>query len=37
MTSASWPDVSRTAGIMGWIPSAKGRCRSATGYLICKA
>ena len=33
MTSSISPDVSRNSGMVGWIPSAKGRCRSATPYL----
>jgi hypothetical protein len=33
MTSSISPDVSRNSGMVGWIPSAKGRCRSATPCL----
>jgi hypothetical protein len=33
MTSITWLGVSWNRGIAGWIPSSKGRCKSATGYL----
>ena len=36
MTSSISPGVSRNSGMLGWMPSAKGRCRSATAYLRCK-
>ena len=33
MRPETWPASSWNRGMTGWIPSAKGRCRSATGYL----
>ena len=36
MTSSISPGESRNSGMVGWIPSAKGRCRSATPYLRFK-
>ena len=36
MTSSISPGESRNSGIIGWTPSAKGRCRSATPYLRFK-